>query len=100
MNDRIEALIERVRTDDTYLKNIKVGDIAFSDKDKVKILSKATDTIALISPPRKQEEVDELSDEVVEDVGSVEGVTDKEEEASLESKQETKNSKNKKEPSS
>ena len=36
----------------TFDDNIKVGDIAFSDKDKVKILSKATDTIALISPPR------------------------------------------------
>ncbi|MDZ4225210.1 MAG: 50S ribosomal protein L25, partial [Candidatus Andersenbacteria bacterium] len=47
----------------------------------VAILSAAEEVVALVQPPRSEEELEQLSEEAVEDVESVEGVKDKEPEA-------------------
>jgi large subunit ribosomal protein L25 len=71
----IEVDIEPIKTFDDY---IYVKDLPVSEK--VEVLVDAETVVAMVSPPRSEEELTDLEAEVKEDVTKVEGVV-KEEEA-------------------
>lgn len=60
-----------------FEKAIHMSDLVLSDK--VKLNHEATEPVALVQPPRTEEELEALEEEVSEDVEGVEGVEDKEE---------------------
>jgi large subunit ribosomal protein L25 len=61
-----------------FEKAIHVKDLVLPDK--VQLNHESSETVALVQPPRTEEEMEALEEEVSEDVESVEGVEDKEEE--------------------
>jgi len=65
----IEVNVELLNTFDDV---IKVGDLEIPDK--VEISLKEEDVVATVTPPRSEEELDELNEEVKEEVEDVEGV--------------------------
>lgn len=80
---KMDVNIEKLKTfDDRF----NVSDLEVSEK--VKILLEPESIIALVAPPRSEEELAELDEKIEEDVSKVEGVKDKEEEAEGEEKKE------------
>ncbi|TSA44407.1 50S ribosomal protein L25 [bacterium] len=73
---RIKVDISRIKTFDDY---IYIKDLTISDK--VEVLVDAETVVAMVSPPRTEEEMAELETEVKEDVTKVEGVVKEEESA-------------------
>lgn len=73
---KIEVDISRIKTFDDY---IYVKDLAIPEK--VEVLVDAETVVAMVSPPRTEEEMAELETEIKEDVTKVEGVVKEEESA-------------------
>ncbi len=75
-------LIHDIEVDTSFLndfeKAIHIKDLNLPDT--VTIFQDEEDVVALVQPPRTEEELAELSEEVKDEVESVEGVKDKEEE--------------------
>ncbi len=63
----------------TFEDRILVKDIEV-DRNKVEILTEDDNIIALVAPPRSEEELESLEEKVEEDVSQVENVKEKEEE--------------------
>lgn len=78
----IKVDISKIKTFDDH---IKIKDLSVSDK--VKILDEEETVVALVSPPRTEEELASLEEKVEEDVTKVEGVV---KETPAESKEEKK----------
>jgi large subunit ribosomal protein L25 len=73
---KIEVDISQLKTFDDY---IYIKDLPISDK--VEVLDDVETVVAMVSPPRTEEELAELENEVKEDVTKVEGVVKEEESA-------------------
>ncbi len=87
----LEVKIDKLKT---FEDRFKISDLNISEK--VKILLDSKTVVALVSPPRSEEELAELDEKVEEDVTKVEGVKDKEEEAEGEEKKEEEGAEEKK----
>ncbi|MEK7557135.1 MAG: 50S ribosomal protein L25 [Patescibacteria group bacterium] len=66
---------------DTFEKTIRVSDLKLPAG--VKVLQEADTVVALVQPPRSEEELEALTEEVKEDVETVEGMKTKAEEAAV-----------------
>jgi large subunit ribosomal protein L25 len=75
----IEVDVSRLKTFEDY---IYIKDLTISDK--VEVLVDLETVVAMVSPPRSEEELAELESEVKEDVTKVEGVVKEEETAAEE----------------
>lgn len=73
---KIEVDISQLNTFDDY---IYIKDLPISDK--VEIMADIETVVAMVSPPRSEEELAELENEVKEDVSQVEGVVKEDESA-------------------
>jgi large subunit ribosomal protein L25 len=73
---KIEVDISRLKTFDDY---IYIKDLSISDK--VEVMDDAETIVAMVSPPRSEEELADLENEVKEDVTKVEGVVKEDEPA-------------------
>lgn len=81
---------------ESFDKNIKVKDLNIGAN--VKASANPEEVVAMVSPPRTEQDIEELKEDVVEDVDKVEGVADDEavgEEASSSGKADTAISKDK-----
>lgn len=76
---KIEVDISSLETFDdyVYVKNLPVS-------DKVEVLADSETVVAMVSPPRSEEELAELKTEIKEDVTQVEGVVKEKQSASTE----------------
>lgn len=85
---KIEVNISKIKTFDDH---IKIKDLDISPK--VKVLVEEDTVVALVSPPRSDEEIAALEDKVEEDVTKVEGVVKEEPAAEAEKSVEPKEKK-------
>jgi len=90
---RFEVDISQLKTFDDY---IYIKDLPISDK--VEVMADVETVVAMVSPPRSEEELAELENEAKEDVSQVEGVVKEDEsaEATEGEKKEDKNEKKEK----
>jgi large subunit ribosomal protein L25 len=90
---KIEVDISQLKTFDDY---IYIKDLPISDR--VEVMADAETVVAMVSPPRSEEELAELENEVKEDVTKVEGVVkeDESDEAKEDEKKEGKDDKKEK----